>query len=147
MEEVEDHSAMETILGDTLFKAPVKEHWSRKGMDKAQVEEDARDLFYISKHITSQDSLERYAQYIMDFTTSLSKHHGKKQHLTPRCHSWWSPEVARSISSYHSALWGRDTDRVPIAQHQQNSTICHAKAASFCGFFHLVAEELGKVVL
>lgn len=141
MEEVEDHTAVETILEGALVKAPIKERWSWKDMDRVQVEEDAWGL-YIPRHIISQDSLEGYAQYVMDFTTSLSRHHGKLQRLTPRSHSWWSPEVARAISDYCLALRGRQhQDRVLAAQSQRNSTIRHAKAASFRGFVHQVARE------
>ena len=68
-------------------------------MDVARVEEDTQDL-YVPRSIISQDALENYAQYVMDFITSLSRQHGWLQHLTPRSHSWWSSEVARAISDY-----------------------------------------------
>ena len=107
----------------------------------AQVEEDARDL-YVPRYITSQDSLEDYAQYVMDFTTSLSRQHGRLQRLTPRSHSWWSPEVARAISDYHLALRGQQGLGDLLSAHcKQNSIIHCAKSASFREFVHHVAEE------
>ena len=54
-------------------------------MDVAQVEKNARDL-YVLRYIIFQDFLENYAQYVMDFTTSLSRQHGHQQRLTPRSH-------------------------------------------------------------
>ena len=48
--------------------------------------EQLQDL-YIPRSIISQDALEDYAQYVMDFTTSLSRQHGWLQCLTPRNHS------------------------------------------------------------
>ena len=83
---MKDHTAVETILGGALIMIPVKECWSWKDMDVARVEEDAWDL-YVLRSIISQDSLEEYAQYIMDFTTSLSGQHGRLLRLTPRSHS------------------------------------------------------------
>ena len=56
-------------------------------MDVAWVEEDAQDL-YIPRSITSQDTLEDYALYVMNFTTSLSRQHDQLQRLTPRNHFW-----------------------------------------------------------
>ena len=107
----------------------------------AQVEEDARGLC-VPGFITSRDSLEDYAQYVMDFATSLSRQHGRLQRLTPRSHSWWSPEVARAISSYRLALRGqRCPDDLLSARRQRNSTIRRAKAANFRGFIHQVAGE------
>ena len=70
-EEVKDHTAVETILGDALITAPARECWSWKNMDVAQMMEDAQDL-YVPSSITSQDFLEDYAQYVMDFTTFLA---------------------------------------------------------------------------
>ena len=98
-EKVKNHTAVEAILGDALVMAPVREHWSWKDMDVVWMEEDAQDL-YIPRSITSQDTLKDYAQYVMDFITSLSRQHGWLQCLTPRNHSWWSPEIARTISNY-----------------------------------------------
>ena len=43
-------------------------------MNVIQMEEDAWDL-YVLRSIISQDSLEKYAQYVMDFITSLSEQH------------------------------------------------------------------------
>lgn len=139
---MEDHTAVETVLGDALgMEAPVREHWSWLDMDMAQVEKDAQVLS-VPRCITSWNSLEEYAQYVIDFTTSLSRQHGCLQHLSPRSHSWWSPEVARAILDYHLALWGRlHLGGLLPAHCQQNSTICHAKAASFRGFVHQVAGE------
>ena len=110
-------------------------------MDVTQVVEDAQDL-YVPSSITSQDSLENYAQYVMDFTTSLSRQHGRLQRLTPRSHSWWSLEVARAILDYQLALQGRQgPDGLLSTWRQRNSTIHHAKAASFCEFIHQIAGE------
>ena len=138
---MEDHTAVETILGGAWVEAPAKECWSWKDMNGVQVEEDTRGLF-IPRQILSQDSLEGYAQYVMDFTISLSRHHGRLRCLTPRSHSWWSPEVARAISDYRLALRGRHhLDKVLAARCRRNSTIRHAKAASFRGFVQRVAGE------
>ena len=141
-EEVEDHSAIETIIGNTLnVKAPVREHWSWRDMDIGQVKEDAQSL-YVPRYITSQDSLEDYAQYVLDFTTSLSRQHGRLQRLSPKSRSWWSPEVAKAISDYRLALRRQqDPGRLLAARHQRNSTIRRAKAASFRGFIHHIAGE------
>ena len=84
---MEDHTAVETILGDALIMVSVKECWSWKDMDVAWVEKDAWDL-YVPRSIISQDSLEEYVQYVMDFITSLSRQYGRLQCLTPRNHSW-----------------------------------------------------------
>ena len=141
-EEVEDHSAVETIIGNALgVEAPGRERWSWKDICMAHVEEDAQDL-YVPRYITSRDSLEDYARYVMDFTTFLSRQHGRLQRLSPRSHSWWSPEVARAVSDYRLALRGRhDLDNLLSARRQRNSTIRRAKAASFRGFVHHVAGE------
>ena len=141
-EEVEDHTAVETILRDALgIEAPVRERWSWMDMDMAQVEKDAQVLS-VPRCITSRNSLEDYAQYVMDFTTSLSRQHGSLQRLSPRSHSWWSPEVARAISGYRLALRGRlHPGGLLSARRQRNSTIRHAKAASFRGFVHQVAGQ------
>lgn len=63
-EEVEDHTAVETILGGAWVETLAKECWSWKDMDGVQVEEDTQGLF-IPRQILSQDSLEGYAQYVM----------------------------------------------------------------------------------
>ena len=112
-----------------------------KNMDVAQMKEDAQGLC-IPGYIISQDFLEDYAQYVMDFTTFLSRQHGWLQRFIPRSHSWWSPEIARAISNYQLALqeW-QGPDGLLSTQHQQNSTICCAKAANFCGFIHQIAGE------
>ena len=68
-------------------------------MDVTWIEKDAWDL-YVPRSIISQDSLEEYAQYVMDFITSLSRQHDWLLHLIHRSHSWWFPEVARAISDY-----------------------------------------------
>ena len=140
---MEDHSAIETIIGNALdIKAPVRERWSWKDINMAQVEEDAQG-FYVPRYITSRDSLEDYAQYVMDFTTFLSRQHGRLQRLSLRSHSWWSPEVARAVSDYRQALRERhDLDNLLSARHQQNSTIRRAKAASFRGFVHVMGRSL-----
>ena len=52
----------------------VRERWSWKDMDTAQVEEDAQGLC-VPGFITSQGSLEDYTLYVMDFTTFLSRQH------------------------------------------------------------------------
>ena len=54
-------------------------------MDVTQVKKDAQDL-YVLRYIISQDFLEDYVQYVMDFITSLSRQHGRLQCLTPRSH-------------------------------------------------------------
>ena len=71
-EKMENHTAVETILGDVLSVALEQECWSWKNMDVAQVEEDTQGLC-VSGYIISQGSLEDYTQYVMDFTTSLSR--------------------------------------------------------------------------
>ena len=141
-EGVKDHSAVETIIGNGLdIEALIRERWSWKDMDMAQVKEDARDL-YIPGYIISRDFLEDYAQYVMDFTTSLSRQHGRLQRLSPRSHSWLFPEVARAISDYHLALRGQqDPGGLLSARHQRNSIIHRAKVASFRGFVHHVSGE------
>ena len=139
--EVEDHTAVETILGGDLDVALVRECWFWKDMDMGQVEEDAWGLC-VPGFIISWDSLKDYMQYVMDFTTSLSRQHGQLQHLTPRSHSWWSPEIARAISSYCLAPWEQQRpDDLLSARCQQNSIICRAKAANFHDFIHQVARE------
>ena len=74
-EEMKDHSAVETIIGGAMATALVRECWSWKDTDMTQVEEDTQDL-YVPRYIIFRDSLEDYAQYVMDFTTSLSRQHG-----------------------------------------------------------------------
>ena len=86
-EEMKDHTAVETILGGILIVALARECWFWKDMDVAQVVKDAQNL-YVPSSITSQNSLEDYAQYVMDFITSLSRQHGWLQCLTPRSHFW-----------------------------------------------------------
>ena len=75
-EEVEDHSAVETILGGRQAISPAWMHWSWKDMDVAQVEVDAQNLL-VPRGITSRESLEEYAQYVVDFTSALSQQHGR----------------------------------------------------------------------
>ena len=72
---MEDHTAVETIMRDDLDVAPVREHWFWKDMGMAQMEKDAWSLC-VPRFIISRDSLEDYAQYVMDFATSLSRQHG-----------------------------------------------------------------------
>ena len=141
-EEIEDHSAIETVTRGALeVGTPARECWFWKNIDPALTEEDVQGL-YIPRDITSRDSLKEYAEYLMDFTTSLSRKHGWLQHPSPRSHSWWSSEIAQAVHGYCLALQrSQDPNDLLSARHQWNSTICRAKAASFKIFIHHVAGE------
>ena len=97
---------------------------------------------FVFLDISPPDFLKNYAQYVMDFTASLSRQHGWLLCLIPRSHSWWSPEIARAISSYCLALWEQwHTDGLLSARCQWNSIIHHTKAASFCKFISQIVGE------
>lgn len=51
-EEVEDHSAVETVIGGVDTTVPVRERWSWKDMDVTQVERDTKDL-QVPRSLTS----------------------------------------------------------------------------------------------
>ena len=97
---------------------------------------------YVLRSIISQNSLEKYAQYVMNFITSLSKQHDWLLHLISRSHFWWFSEIVRAISDYQLALWEwwNSNDLLSV-RHQQNFTICHVKIINFCEFIHQIVRE------
>ena len=140
-EEMKNHTVVETILRSTLIMISVKECWFWKNMNVIWMKKNAWDL-YVPRSIISQNFLEKYVQYVMDFITSLSEQHDWLLCLISRSHFWWSSGIARTISDYQLALQRQwNPDGLLSVRCQWNFTIHHAKIINFHEFTHQIVRE------
>lgn len=139
--EVEDHTAVETVVAVPHLQQERVGRWSWKEMNTEAVQEDSKRL-KVPSTLTSREALEEYARYVMDFVVNLSRKHGRFTHPAPWCKTWWSPEVATAVEQYKSTLRGtRDPEILWRARGERNAVVKRAKAASFRGFLRDAAEE------